>query len=44
MPAKPAAPKREIIKPKSFQDIILKLSDYWSSRGCAISPASTAQC
>ena len=36
MPAKSAAPKREIIKPKSFQDIILKLSGYWSSKGCAI--------
>ena len=33
---KTAAPKREIVKPKSFQDIILKLSAYWSSKGCAI--------
>ena len=36
MPAKPAAPKRQIEKPKSFQEIILKLSNYWSERGCAI--------
>ena len=36
MPAKPAVVKREIVKPKSFQDIILKLSAYWSSKGCAI--------
>jgi glycyl-tRNA synthetase alpha subunit len=37
---KTAAPQktigREIVKPKSFQDIILKLSAYWSSKGCAI--------
>ena len=30
------APKRDIQKPKSFQEIILKLSAYWSSKGCAI--------
>ena len=38
--AKPSAPKREIVKPKSFQDIILQLSAYWSSKGCAISASA----
>ncbi len=33
---KAAAQKRDIQKPKSFQEIILKLSSYWSSKGCAI--------
>jgi glycyl-tRNA synthetase alpha chain len=28
--------RREIQKPRSFQEIVLKLSAYWSSRGCAI--------
>ena len=31
-----AAAKRDIQKPKSFQEIILRLSAYWSSKGCAI--------
>ncbi len=30
MPAKPATP------PRSFQDVLLRLADYWAGQGCAI--------
>ena len=31
-----ASPPKASEKPKSFQDLILTLSSYWSSKGCAI--------